>query len=158
MSEIANQLHSDRLILSHGRFIILRKPAKKLPKALRCQRPSGSAWHHKRLTIEQGYCEVNALPVISLQGKSRPVVRLRPLFVVHHFELGTTQCRTRAFTPLYSRVQTCHEFCRSLVIDFPQTRNDAFGACIQETPWQADDPLCLEVLAQSGFAGTKYHQ
>src|SRR5438874_13788346 len=95
MREVADQLHSDRLILPHGQFIILRKPTKKLPKGLRCERPSGSPWHHKRLTIEQGYCEVNALPVVSLQGESRPIVRLRPRS--EERRVGK-ECTTRGWT------------------------------------------------------------
>src|SRR5439155_6964311 len=60
MYEVPNQLHSDRLILSHSQFIILRKPTKKLPKGLRCESPFGLPWHHRRPTIKRQRPEVDS--------------------------------------------------------------------------------------------------
>src|SRR5439155_25085791 len=60
MYEVPNQLHSDRLILSHSPLIILRKPTKKLPKGLRCERPFGLPWHHRRPTIKRQWPEVDS--------------------------------------------------------------------------------------------------
>src|SRR5258708_23949266 len=101
MNEVPYQPPSDRLILSHSQLIIRGKPTKKLAESLRRERFFGFPCH-KRPTIVQLRLEVNVLLVVSLQYKSRPVVRLRPLLLAHHLELGAAQSRTLAFTLLHS--------------------------------------------------------
>src|SRR5262245_4023845 len=81
----------------------------------------------------------NRLLPVALDDEGGPKVRRGPATLFHQFQLSCPQrCGRRQVLFEHSTVKPFHQFCRSQIVDLPETRNNTLRARVHEATCQTN--------------------
>src|SRR5262249_5638785 len=96
---------------------------------------------------------------LSVQHKTGPEVGRRPAFLSEHFKLSRSQSRPRRQAVFeHPLIKKLHQFRRRQIVYIPQPRPHARRAGVHKSARQPDQPLALDLFAQSRLARAEHDQ
>src|SRR6185369_298858 len=86
-------------------------------------------------------CSIKS-PPFTLQNEARPEIRRLPCVLLGHINLRSAQCRG-GFLPVGKHffIELGHQRRGGGVVNFPETRDDASGACVHESARECHQTL-----------------
>src|SRR5689334_17746613 len=98
------------------------------------------------------------LSPFALNRKGSPVIRLFPLRVFQHRELGCPQgCRrAQLFRAQQSSVEACHQYTGGGIVDAPEADNQARCSGVHEAACKANEPFAIHHFALTGLASAQH--